>query len=104
MASNPPYFDEKDVGDEVYDGEEVPGPNTITEERYDRYKDRCFNEINGFLKLPIGTFAADTFGTLKGIGLDLFKQLVDKEDFGLTTMMKRKIVANRYAGVPVENF
>lgn len=81
---------------EFFDGETVPGDNTISTSRNTQLKIRANNKINGIVKSS--SQMTDTWGDLKEIFLKLYKQSLDGEAMVLEEADEFLII-DRYGGL-----
>lgn len=88
------YGTDEDLA-EFFDGETVPGDNTISESRNTRLKIRANNKINGVTKVTSNY--TDTYGDLKEMFLKLYKQSLDGEPMELSKDDENLII-DRYGG------
>ena len=88
------YATDEDIA-EFFDGETVPGANTISESRNTRIKTRANNKINGVVKAT--SQITDTYGDLKEMFLKLYKQSLDGESMELSEADENLII-DRYGG------
>ena len=100
------YIDDRDISTEVFFGREVPGV-AIDEDTNRGYKDRSKKEIHRFCRVDKTDTGLidDPHGDLEGIQMDLYKQLVFGEKFGLTQEHKDKLRNRGYArgGIPFKH-
>ena len=89
------YGTDEDLA-EFFDGETVPGDNTISESRNTRLKIRANNKINGITKST--SQMTDTYGDLKEIFLKLYKQSLDGEPMEISEPDEHLII-DRYGGL-----
>ena len=93
-----PPDDDLLISSEVYDGEEVPGPNTITKERLAAFKRRSYLILNSamFRSKTDPPLTTDR-GELENMQMKLFKELVaGNEDPKLDDEDKRILVDRKY--------
>jgi len=89
------YADDVDIA-ELFDGETVPGPNTISSARNTRIKVRANNKVNGVVKSAVQM--VDTYGDLKEIFLKCYKQALDGEAMSIEETDEYLII-DRYGGL-----
>lgn len=100
MSTPTHYVSDEAVSDEVFDGEDVPGPNTITKERHERILTRIDNKLNSFISVKKGDpLVEDTFGDLENAGVQMYKAVIENEPFEIPEDSKRDLVDNGYVGV-----
>jgi len=93
------YIEDDQISDEIFDGEEVPGGNTVSKERNTRLKARATAVINGFCRR---TEIDDPYLELSGIAIELYDLGFRGQSMELTKEQKRILVDHGYAGVPVQ--
>lgn len=101
------YMDDKEIADEVFDGEPVAGDNTISKSKNIMLKRKARDLINGIFNVPAGTIMADTFNLLKAFAFVIYKRVLDddkaipirEEDNAMI-----KLIARRYKLVALWHF
>lgn len=73
------YFDDKEVSDEIFDGEPVPGDNTISKSKNLMLKRKARDLINGLFGVAAGSIMTDTYSLLKHFALLLYKRVLDDD-------------------------
>lgn len=70
------YISNTDVGDRFFDGETVPGDNTIKSSQNTSFINTTTNLINGRI-FKSATSTTDTYGILKELALEIYERLLD---------------------------
>lgn len=88
----------------MFDGEEVPGSNTITLERLNAYKNRTYRVLNtAMFRNKTDAPLADERGDLENIQMKLFKKLVEGDNDPKLDDEDKRILADRgYVKVPMK--
>lgn len=69
------YLTNREIGDEFFNGETVPGDNTISEDRNLTHKGRVDRVINRYLRVT--TNQTDTYGDIKEIAFRLYGDILN---------------------------
>ena len=86
------YIDKDFISANLFNGEMVPGPNTISEKRFDGMVTRVTSFINNFIRT---TADVEDQGDLAEISLSLFKQALQNQELELSKNQKI-VLRNRY--------
>lgn len=89
------YATDEEIGGAWFDGESVPGTNTISTSRNTVLKTLANNKINAVTRTASNH--TDTYGELKDIFLRLYKQGLDGEPMALTED-EENLIIDRFGG------
>lgn len=98
------YFDDSDISNEVFDGEPVPGDNTISKPRNLMLKRKARDIINGIYGIAAGSIMTDTYFLLKQFGLQIYKRVLDDDKAPPITDADNfmiRLIARRYNKPPL---
>ena len=96
------YITDEQISNGVFDGEPVPGPNTVSTERNTAWKRRSYLELNAFMRRSKDAApASDPQGVLEMIQMRLYKMLVDGEEPELTPKDKAMLITRRFVTAPL---
>ena len=88
------YIDKDFISANLFNGEDVPGPNTISAKRYNAIVQRVTNFINNFLYVDSDV---DDQGELSEISLSLFRKALQNEELTFTKNQEL-VLRTRYLG------
>jgi len=95
------YIDTDFISANLFNGELVPGPNTISEAKFNGILTRVTNFINGVIHSD--TDVDDTHGDLAEVSLCLFRQAIQNQELTLSrtqeTLLKGHYKEPRYGHI-----
>ena len=96
------YITDERISNTVFDGEPVPGPNTVSTERNESWKRRSYLELNSFMRRSADAPpVADPQGVLGMIQMRLYRKLVDGDEPELSDKDKMALVSRRHVRAPL---
>lgn len=96
------YITDDQISAEVWDGEPVPGPNTVSREKNEAWKRASYIVLSGFMRRGVDSAPLpDPFGDLERVQMKLYKMLVDGETPALADEDKKYLINRRYVRAPL---